>query len=160
MLYNLGQQLATPEQFFQFVLGVSTVPEQVDRNALDAALRRASGVIRRRVRLGHYGIGADGFPTDAAVKQAFANATCAQLAYWGGPDDEGQIDGDAISGASSNWDSVTMAGVTLARRVGSAAANASAADQRIAPEALELLMESGVFTTQVASPGYFPGRVR
>lgn len=151
-LYPLGPQQATIEEFYQFATGQSMVPDTLDRNLADANLKQASTMVIRRVRLAHMRIGADGFPENAIIKAGLRDATCAQMSYWS-PDLEDVDPGD-ISGVGANWDSVTMAGVTLARRQGSASATASAASLRVAPAMLEILMTLPIWSTRVAVPGW------
>lgn len=45
-------------------------------------LRSASVMIGRATMTAYYAVDADGLPSDITVKQAFADATCAQAAVW------------------------------------------------------------------------------
>lgn len=47
-----------------------------------AILRSASLLVREATRNCFYAVDAGNLPTDAVIKQAFNDATCAQAAYW------------------------------------------------------------------------------
>jgi hypothetical protein len=73
---------------------------------LDAArlLVRASEVIDQALRTAIYAVDTTGAPTDAAVIQVLADATCAQVEFWETGDEEddilGPIDSFSLSGLS------------------------------------------------------------
>lgn len=47
-----------------------------------ALLRSATGVIRKATKFAVYGIGSDGYASDATVRAALRDATCAQVEFW------------------------------------------------------------------------------
>jgi hypothetical protein len=74
---------------------------------------------------------ADGIPTNAIVKQAFADAVCAQVVWW---DDLG----DSTGAVGAGWGSVQIGSVNLSRSVTNVAASASPARQ-VAEEVWDVL---------------------
>lgn len=133
---------ATPEDYYEFLTGSTTPIEGVDEAEITQLLRRASIVIARKTRLARYTTDDDGYPAPAAVRTAFAEATCAQAIWF---DDTGDV-----SGAGAQWDSVSLIGVQFSKYRSSAGqGGSSTSDPRIAPEALDILVNAGIFSTQV-----------
>lgn len=71
-------------------------------------LRSASRLVRDQTSMAFYPVDTNGVPTDAAMKQAFNDATCAQAAFW----DANKI--DPVTGG------ITTAAPVRARRIGTA----------------------------------------
>lgn len=128
-------QYATPPQYVAFTGGGSTS---------DALLKRASATIRRLTLTASYDVDEAGLPTDPAVKQAFADATCAQVAWWDDTDD--------VTGAESQAGPVKIGSVSLGGSgVGGGASNTrNAATARYAPEAIDILRVAGLLSGIVA----------
>lgn len=99
----------------------------------EALLAKASRFLDSTVfRLCWYHVGDDGMPSDAVVAEAFANATCAQVAWW----DEL---GDSTGAAAAGWDTVGIGSVRLQRRSPTAVGGESSAAREIAPEVFDIL---------------------
>lgn len=115
-----------------------------DPDVLKKRLRAASVEVEKLTRRSIYETDDDGFATSAAVADAFTEATCAIVEYWGLTDDP--TGADFASGAvkigsvslgttSSNQDGLT-ASERLERRIGS--------------RALDVLTNAGLIGTAVA----------
>lgn len=143
----MAVQFATAEQFFEFQ-GMSMPPSFSDeeRMALDAMLTRASTRIRRATRLALVRYRNDGIPANGTVAEGYARATVWQAVWWKGQGDDG-------SGAAGRFDSVSMDGVSYSRSTSAAAAaQTTAADDRISPEAMEELSVLPIWGTGVRNP--------
>ena len=105
----------------------------------DSLLRRASGVIDGLTRHSKFASDVDGYPTDIDVSDVFRDATCAQVAFW----DE---NGDP-TGAGSQDGSFSIGSVSIGARGRSAGSGAPDAQQsRVAPEAVQILVNAGLIT--------------
>ncbi|MFD8948990.1 hypothetical protein ACFV0B_09075 [Streptomyces xanthophaeus] len=102
----------------------------------DAArlLARASEDVDAALLTAVYDVDADGDPTDPQIVAALSSAACAQAEFWLASGDDG-------TGASSQWDSVSIGPVALnGRRPGPSAA--SGLD--LAPRAYRALHTAGL----------------
>jgi hypothetical protein len=93
-------------------------------------LTDASRALDDALRTAVYDTDADGLPTEPAVAEAFAEAVCRIVEWWGET-------GDPV-GADGGWDSVSAGPVSLSRGSGSAAAAPIAAGT-LPPRALAAL---------------------
>jgi hypothetical protein len=118
---------ATPEQLTAWT--GQPAPADADR-----LLARASEDIDDALISAVYCTDAAGMPTDPAIVQALADATCAQVEYQ-------QATGDDGTGAAGRWDSVTIGPVSLSGRTDSPAA---AGDVDLAPRAYRVLRRAGL----------------
>ncbi|MFI7014388.1 hypothetical protein [Streptomyces sp. NPDC050164] len=99
---------------------------------IDALLGKASRMLEASVfRLCWYEADEDGYPSNALVRQAFADAVCAQVAWW---DELGDSTGAAVAG----WGSVKLGSASMSRPEGQTSSGASAA-REIAPEVGDVL---------------------
>ncbi|MFD3902972.1 hypothetical protein HXS80_20505 [Streptomyces sp. CB04723] len=117
---------ATPEQ----LADATGQPAPADAVRL---LTRASEDVEDALRTAVYDTDATGMPTDPAVRDALAAATCAQVEYvaaQGGDD----------TGAAGQWDSVSIGPVSMAGRKGGPVG--AAVD--IGPRALRTLTRAGL----------------
>jgi hypothetical protein len=116
---------ATPEQ-------LSAYTGQPAPDDADSLLTRASRFLDTEVlKSCVYDVGADGMPTAPDVAEGFAEAVCAQVAWW----DE---IGDSTGAAGAGWGSVTLGPLSLGRSVTDVSPYASAARQ-LSPAAWDAL---------------------
>ncbi|MFD5266752.1 hypothetical protein [Streptomyces sp. NPDC058335] len=94
---------------------------------IDVQLAKASRMLEAAVfRLCWYEVDGDGYPSNSIVRQAFADAVCAQAAWW----DEL---GDSTGASTAGWGSVKLGSASMSRPEGSTSGAASAA-REVAPE--------------------------
>ncbi|WJV47519.1 hypothetical protein [Streptomyces flavofungini] len=94
-----------------------------------ARLGRASRFLESEVfRLGWYDADGDGYPTHTRVREAFADAVCAQVQWWAETNDE--------LGTAGRWQSVKIGTVALSGPGSSASARQGREVADAAPEAL------------------------
>lgn len=117
--------------------------EEASEDVINARLRRASNVIDGLTRHARFAVDADGYPTDAAISDAFRDATCAQVAWWDETDD--------ITGAGSQEGTVSIGSVSIGAR-GRTSGNGApdASTSRHAPEAIEILQNAGLISAVTA----------
>lgn len=109
----------------------------------DAVLRRASVEIDGLTLHSVYDVDEDGYPTDADITEAFRDATCAQAAWWDETDD--------ITGAQSQDGTFSIGSVSIgASGRTKGGASADAAQSRISPEAVQILVNAGLIRTSTA----------
>lgn len=101
-------------------------------------LTAASKAIRRATKSAVYDTDTNGYPSDAAVRQAFRDATCAQVVWW-------KETGDEL-GTGGAYDSVSIGSVSLSRGRGS---GQTEQNPRLAPQA----------ATELGNAGLLPGSV-
>ncbi|WP_027945961.1 hypothetical protein [Amycolatopsis taiwanensis] len=89
-------------------------------------LTSASAEVLSATKTAIYDADAEGYPSDTTVRQAFRNATCAQAVWW-------LTGGDDEQGASSQYQTVSIGSLTLARSQPGTATPPST--QRLAPRA-------------------------
>ncbi|WP_180989628.1 hypothetical protein [Streptomyces cahuitamycinicus] len=105
---------------------------QAPPSDIDALLAKASRFLEANVfRLCWYEVDADGYPSNATVRQAFREATCAQSEWF----DE---IGDSTGAAAAGWGSVSLGSAQLSRSVTNVSGNASPA-RDIAPAVGDVL---------------------
>jgi hypothetical protein len=105
---------------------------QTAPTGITAQLAKASRYLDGNVfKLCWYEVDASGFPSNPLVRQAFADAACAQAAWW----DEL---GDSTGAGTAGWGSVSLGSAQLSRSVTNVSGNASAA-REIAPEVIDVL---------------------
>lgn len=97
-------------------------------------LRVASRRVERATRTAIYSTDVDGYPTDPTLREAFREATCAQVAWWGETGD------DTGSGAAMLLAGMQIGDVKLGGMVGSTDAHP------VAPAAQEILDAAGLTT--------------
>jgi hypothetical protein len=123
----MGRVYATPEQYTAW----TGQPAPADAERL---LARASEDVDDALVSAVYCTTDAGMPTDPAIVQALADATCAQVEYQ-------QATGDDGTGAAGRWGSVSLGPVSLGdRRDGPAAAG----DVDLAPRAHRALRRAGL----------------
>lgn len=134
---------ATIQDYYTFIGEAMPNPlDAAEQLRLDALIVRASGMILRRARLARISYDATtGLPKNDIILDAFMRATCATLNWW-------EENGDP-SGALSQFDAVGMGDVSYSKRA-SAQSTATQSTSRIAPEAIEILMTAGIFSTRVS----------
>lgn len=136
---------ATISDYFTFIGEVEPSDmTEAETLRLNAVLRRASGRVSRAIRLARIPFDSDGYPKPAKVRKALADATCSMTQ---GFETEGNV-----TGAEADYDSVSMAGVTLSKRAGSASESSTqkALPGGLTPEAYDILVVSGIFDSRVA----------
>ena len=131
---------ATAAEFETFTGG----PADGTAEQVNAKLRRASIVIEGMTRLSVYPTDEDGMPSDLDHLEAFRDATCAQLDWWGDTDD--------VTGAESQAGPTKIGSVSFggSGASGGAANTKSAATSRLAPEAAEILRNAGLISSAVS----------
>jgi hypothetical protein len=116
---------ATPEQ-------LSAYTGRPAPGDADGLLARASRFLDTEVlKSCVYDVDADGMPTASDVAEGFAQAVCAQVAWW----DE---IGDSTGAAGAGWGAVSLGPLSLSRSVTDVSPYASAARQ-LAPAAWDVL---------------------
>lgn len=133
---------ATVADYFMFKNGSADVPAGTDEDEILANLRRASTRVTRDVRLARLTYDADGFPTNAQIRQAFAYAAVAEVLTV-------RPNGGAWDNDDDDYESVTMAGVTLKAAPGSGASGSAVRGYALHREALDILVNTGIFSTKV-----------
>lgn len=121
---------ATPEQFVLAAGGELGSLDDQERGRLMALLKSAEAEIRKPMRFAVYDVNIDGTPRDAWVREALADATCAQARWF-------EETGGA-SGAGARFDSIRAGSTSLSRNAGSANVSSVAGD-RVSPEAMSIL---------------------
>lgn len=114
-------------------------------------LRSASLIVSRETKSAFYDTDSDGYATDTVTREAFRQATCAQVAGWVtlgidpmnlGLDGAAPVRSKSIDGASKTYDtSAASSAAALATRQGAAA--------DLNDQAAEILREAGLLTTRV-----------
>lgn len=105
-------------------------------------LARAARFLDSKVfRLCWFAADADGLPVDSLVRQAFTNAVCAQVAWWG------EL-GDSTGATSAGWGNVSIGSVSLGRPGAAVSANNSPARQ-VAPEVWDALQSPDMTTDRL-----------
>ncbi|APD18540.1 hypothetical protein SEA_PICARD_9 [Streptomyces phage Picard] len=118
---------ATPDQLAAW----TGTPAPADAERL---LARASSDVDAALMCAVYDTTADGMPTDPAVVQALADATCAQVEYQLATGDDG-------TGAAGRWGSVSIGPVSLGDRRDAPQAPGGL---DLAPRAHRALMQAGL----------------
>jgi hypothetical protein len=116
---------ATPEQLSAYT--GRPAPDDADNLLTRASQFLDTEVLKSCV----YDVGTDGMPTAPDVAAGFAQAVCAQVAWW----DE---IGDSTGAAGAGWGAVTLGPLSLSRSVTDVSPYASAARQ-LAPAAWDAL---------------------
>lgn len=106
-------------------------------------LTSASKLIDRGAMCGVYQTDTLGYPTDTAVRQAFRDATCAQVCWWALTLDE--------QGWSGMYQHVSIGSVTLNRGGGKSGGSGGVAGQQLAPMADTELRDAGVLPGNLSS---------
>lgn len=99
-------------------------------------LRRASLAIDGLVLTARYDTDDEGYPTDLDVTDALRDATCAQASWF---DETGDT-----SGAAARFNSLSLGSFSGSGGGTGSGANTTAAESRIAPEALQILATAGL----------------
>lgn len=102
-------------------------------------LARASRLVSAATRAALYDTDPAGYPSDEDVREAFRDATCAQVEVWARRD--AAASGDVSDAAASPWTSVSAGGLSFSRQ---SAPVATADDTELTPEAAEILAEAGL----------------
>ncbi|MGD6750989.1 hypothetical protein [Streptomyces sp. BH105] len=99
---------------------------------IDARLARASRFLDSEVfRLCWYEADEDGYPANALVRGAFADAVCAQVQWWAETGDE--------LGTAGQWGSVKIGSVSLSGPSSSSGSGGASTGRTVAEAALEAL---------------------
>lgn len=115
-----------------------------DPEALSKRLRAASVEVEKLTRRARYDTDADGFPTDQDIADAFTEATCAIVEYWGQTDDPTGAD---VAAGAVKIGSVSL-GTTSSSQDGLSAAEKL--QRRIGSRALDVLTNAGLVGAAVA----------
>ncbi|MET9510760.1 hypothetical protein ABZX62_20260 [Streptomyces flavidovirens] len=102
-------------------------------------LARASRLVSAATKAALYDVDASGYPSDTDVRDAFRDATCAQVDVWAGRD--AVADGTGDDPAAGPWTSIKAGDLSFSR---TSAPTATADDTVLAPEAQEILDELGL----------------
>ncbi|MFF8656823.1 hypothetical protein [Streptomyces huasconensis] len=125
----MGRVYATPAEYETF----TGQPAPANASRL---LARASRLVSRETKAAIYDADPAGYPTDPDVREAFRNATCAQVAEWAKRDAAGAGDSDDV--VSGPWTSVSAGGLSFSRK---SAPTPTAEDTTLTPEAAEILAD-------------------
>ncbi|MFJ5259091.1 hypothetical protein ACIQAC_01270 [Streptomyces sp. NPDC088387] len=99
---------------------------------IDARLGRASRFLDSEVfRLCGYEVDEDGYPSNTVVREAFADAVCAQVQWWDETGDE--------LGTAGRWGSVKIGSVALSGPGSSSGSSGPVGGREVADSALEAL---------------------
>lgn len=99
---------------------------------IETLLAKASRMLEARIfRLCWFEADADGLPSNPLVREAFANAVCAQVGWW-------EELGDSTGASVAGWGSVKLGSASMSRPEGQTSGAASAA-REIAPEVGDIL---------------------
>ncbi|MFJ9657615.1 hypothetical protein ACIRPR_06555 [Streptomyces griseoflavus] len=104
-------------------------------------LARASRLVSAATKAALYDTDPAGFPSDTDVRDAFRDATCAQVEVWATRD--AAAAGESEDPAASPWTSISAGGLSFSRQ---SAPVATADDTALSPEASEILAELGLET--------------
>ncbi|WKX70044.1 hypothetical protein [Streptomyces sp. XD-27] len=131
----MGRIYATPEQLVAWT-------RQPAPDAAERLLARASEDIDAALLTAIYDTDTTGFPTDAAVRGALADATCAQVECWLATGSDGIT-------TAEQWDSVSIGPVSLSGRSNVPPSPAVVNGVEIAPRALRILRGAGLLPGEV-----------
>ncbi|NEY32058.1 hypothetical protein GTU99_07600 [Streptomyces sp. PRKS01-65] len=127
----MGRVFATPAEYE----ALTGQPAPVNAARL---LARASRLVSAATKAAIYDTDPAGYPTDPDVRQAFRDATCAQVAEWARRD-AAAADGEDV--AASPWTTVSAGILSFSRQ---SAPTDTAEDTTLTPEAVEILDELGL----------------
>lgn len=99
-------------------------------------LARASRLVSAATKAAIHDADPAGYPTDTDIRDAFRDATCAQVAEWARRDAAGS--GESDDPVASPWTSVSAGGLSFSRQ---SAPTATADDTTLSPEAAEILAD-------------------
>lgn len=102
-------------------------------------LARASRLVSAATVAALYDTDPAGYPSDTDVRDAFRDATCAQVEVWARRD--AAAAGEVDDPAASPWTSISAGGLSFSRQ---SAPVAVAEDTALTPEAAEILAEAGL----------------
>ncbi|MDT0346762.1 hypothetical protein [Streptomyces litchfieldiae] len=131
-----GRVYATPEQ-----LAAWTGQPPPDAGRL---LARASEDIDSALLTAVYAADPSGYPTRARVRDALADATCAQVEQWLATGSDGVTTAEA-------WDSVSIGPVSLSGRSSTTPPTATVAGVELAPRAYRALHRAGLLPGEVTT---------
>ncbi|MFF3310483.1 hypothetical protein [Streptomyces sp. NPDC002952] len=129
----MGRVYATVAEYEAF----TGLPAPANVNRL---LARASRLVSAATKAAIYNTDPAGYPTDPDILDAFRDATSAQVAEWAKRDAAAAGD-DGSDPAASPWTSVSAGGLAFSRQ---SAPTATAEDDQLTPEAMEILAELGL----------------
>lgn len=98
-------------------------------------LARASRLVSRETKAALYDVDSAGYPSDTDIRDAFRDATCAQVDVWARRE-AAAADGDDV--AASPWTSVSAGSLSFSRQ---SAPTAPVDDDQLTTEAVEILAE-------------------
>lgn len=105
---------------------------QTPPSDIDARLARSSRFVESEVfRLCWYEVDEDGYPANTVVREAFADAVCAQAQWW-------EETGDEL-GTAGQWGSVKIGSVSLSGPGSSSGNSGPVGGREVAQTALEAL---------------------
>lgn len=126
-------------------------PEDVTLSSSDTELTRqlaaASRVIGRATKTAIYDTDTDGYPTDTEVREAFRQATCAQVYWWAETGDE--------QGIQAQYNSVSIGSVSISR---GSSGGAPPSGQQLAPAAHTALLDGRVLVGSVVQSYTWEGQ--
>ena len=99
---------------------------------IETELAKASRMLEANVfRLCWFEVDAEGLPSNTIVRKAFADAVCAQAAWW-------EELGDSMGAGTAGWGTLKLGSASMSRPEGQTSGAASAA-REIAPEVGDVL---------------------
>lgn len=117
------------------------VPEEPEATRL---LTSASKRIRRATKTAIYDVDTDDYPTNAKVRQAFQDATCAQALWWvANPGEE--------DGTAGQYANVSIGSLSLSRGAGGSGGGSGGGGARLASQAETELRDAGVLAGSIVS---------
>jgi hypothetical protein len=128
----MARVFATVEQYEAYT-GASA-PANAER-----LLARASRLVSAATKTALYDTDPAGYPSDTDVREAFRDATCAQVEVWAKRD--AAASGDASDPAASPWTSISAGGLSFSRQ---SAPVSTVDDTELTAEAAEILAELGL----------------
>ncbi|MEV4335762.1 hypothetical protein [Streptomyces sp. NPDC049590] len=124
----MGRVFATPAELAAFT--GQPAPANAPR-----LLARASRLVSRDTTAAIYDTDPAGYPTDPDIREAFRNATCAQVAEWARREAAAADGGDVTA---SPWTSVSAGALSFSRQSAPAAVSE---DSSLCAEAAEILAD-------------------
>jgi hypothetical protein len=128
----MARVFATVEEYEAFT--GSTAPANAAR-----LLARASRLVSAATKAAIYDTDPAGYPSDTDVRDAFRDATCAQVEVWAKRD--AAAAGESDDPAASPWTSISAGGLSFSRQ---SAPTPTAEDTALTPEAAEILEDAGL----------------
>jgi hypothetical protein len=107
-------------------------------------LTSASKFIRRATKTAIYDVDVDGYPTDAKIRQAFRDATCAQALWWkANPGEE--------TGQAGMFSNISIGSLSLSRTNRGSSGGSSNPGPQLASQAETELRDAGVLAGSIVA---------